>query len=127
MYKLAFCDDDKTLINYIKTVIEREFSVNNLETFSKLFSSGTSLLKAIERGERFDVYFLDISMPVIDGICIGTTIRNSINDTNFAIVYISEKEEKIFDSLKNSPLYFIRKNDMHIISKLLIFIFFSNI
>ena len=49
-------------------------------------------------------------MPVIDGICIGTTIRNSINDTNFAIVYISEKEEKIFDSLKNSPLYFIRKN-----------------
>ena len=56
----------------------------------------------------YDLVFLDIDMPEIDGISIGVVLRKNFSDVK--IIYISSRESLVFDSFKTNPYSFIPKS-----------------
>ena len=66
------------------------------------------LTKAFSDGKGFDLYFLDIEMPELDGISLAKKIRSLNPDA--IIVFISNKEELVFQSFEVRPFRFLRKN-----------------
>lgn len=66
------------------------------------------LLKNLQERKDYDLVFLDIDMPEIDGISIGVILREKFSDIK--IIYISGRESLVFDSFKTNPYSFIPKS-----------------
>lgn len=81
MVQIAVCDDQKMVCEKIKEMIlkgeENQYKVD-------LFQSGEELLKS---GKNYEILFLDIDMPGIDGIQTAKEIRKT--DKRVEIVYIT--------------------------------------
>ena len=72
--KIAVCDDERSIRESIKRLIEDRVSDYSIE----LFSSGTELLNS---QEHYDIIFLDIQMGGMDGIRVARERRNRGEDT----------------------------------------------
>ena len=68
MTRIAFCDDDAALLHQMQDFLEQYRALRGvqLELFS--YTKPMELLADIEAGVRFDVLFLDVLMPGINGI-----------------------------------------------------------
>lgn len=82
-YKIAICDDESAHIEKIRTIL------SDYETDDYL--SPAALLDAVSAGVRYDVLFLDIMMPRIDGISLARELREF--DEDMLIVFITSKIE----------------------------------
>lgn len=107
MIKIAICDDDYQFGKKIEEYIER-ISDNNedIDLKVKLFSSGTDFLNSIHNNEKFDVIFMDIQMPDVNGIELGKIIRSMFETI---IVYISVSDQYLVDIFNIKPFGFLRK------------------
>ena len=56
---------------------------------------------------EFQLLFLDIDMPEMDGITFAKKVRASNSRTD--IIFVSSREDKVFDALRTNPGGFIRK------------------
>lgn len=104
---IAICDDDTIVTTYMSERIKTAFTSLDLDISIQTFSSIESL-KAQMLNCFFDVFFLDIDMPESDGIDFGISLRNSGSDA--CIVFVSNREERVYDSFKVAPVRFIRKS-----------------
>ena len=107
MLIVAVCDDDADILNSLSTRIKMAFASRDIAVSVHPFTCPEQLSNELSTS-RFDVFFLDIDMPEMDGIGLGELLRKRGEDTS--IVFISNREERVFDSLKVAPLRFIRKN-----------------
>ena len=82
-YKIAICDDESVHIEKIRTILS-DYETDN-------YLSPTALLDAVSAGVRYDVLFLDIMMPRIDGISLARELREF--DEDMLIVFITSKIE----------------------------------
>ena len=75
MTRIAFCDDDAALLHQMQDSLEQYRALwgVQLELFS--YTKPMELLADIEAGVRFDVLFLDVLMPGINGINAAREIR----------------------------------------------------
>lgn len=60
--------------------------------------------------KEFELYFLDIDMPEIDGITYARRIKD--NYPLAKIIFISYRSDLVFDAIKVFPFSFIRKEKM---------------
>ena len=72
MLQIAICDDVLEQTSMLQTYIRNYCRENNAEYKLDLYTSGMDLLLDVE---RFDIIFLDIEMPGLDGIETGKKIR----------------------------------------------------
>lgn len=82
-YKIAICDDEPLHIDKIRSILLDEETDN--------YTKPAILLNAITSGKRYDVLFLDIMMPEIDGISLARELREL--DEDMLIVFITSKIE----------------------------------
>ena len=82
-YKIAICDDESVHIEKIRTILS-DYETDN-------YLSPAALLDAVSSGVRYDVLFLDIVMPQIDGISLARELRDL--DEDMLIVFITSKIE----------------------------------
>lgn len=107
MIKLAICDDDVSFSNNIKGYIDDIKNANiDIEVEVYLFSSGLNMLNCIENGLRFDVMFIDIQMPEIDGVKLASKIRDIYDPM---IVFISVSNNYFVDIFELKPFGFLSK------------------
>ena len=90
--------------------ISASFDRLDVEISIKAFCGVESLLNG-KGYDSFDVFFLDIDMPGTDGLDFGSFLR--ANGSGADIVFISNREERVYESLKIAPLRFIRKSKFY--------------
>lgn len=105
--QVAVCDDEMIFLEYFVGQISTQFMKENMEVYIKSYTDGTKLLK--ENGEiPFDVLFLDIEMPNINGIEVAQTIR-AVNPF-INIIFVTNRDDLVFQSIHYKPFRFLRKS-----------------
>ncbi|MCM1102202.1 MAG: LytTR family DNA-binding domain-containing protein [Clostridium sp.] len=82
---------------------------NNLKMDIQVWSSGEELCKYLEQGGRPDILFLDIELIELSGIQVGNFIRNTMEDREMQIVYISNHSSYAQELFKTQPMDFLVK------------------
>ena len=103
---IAVCDDDISTLELISSSIAAAFGKKGVATQMDTFFSAGSLLRRMET-RKYDLLFLDIQMPMENGIELGSWLRE--RGDQVPIVYVSSREEKVFDALLTQPFGFVRK------------------
>lgn len=104
----AICEDEKPILNYIHKNLQKEFLTSQYQICFDCYLSGKELLNASSNGKEYQVLFLDIEMPGINGIELCRKLR--LTNPNALIVFISNREELVFQTFEVRPFSFIRKN-----------------
>lgn len=88
MLKIIMCDDNTDDLQVLADMVDNYRKRHSEQMFvcEKTESAGW-LLDRLQRGERFDIYILDIMMEERDGISLGREIRRF--SPRGAIIYVS--------------------------------------
>lgn len=105
--KVWICDDDKFAVGAVEGAVVSAFEKYGVRAETKLFTNGVELMDAF-RQERCDLCLLDIDMPEQDGINCAVQLRKEKVDTE--IIFVSNCENRVFDSFKVEPIAFVRKS-----------------
>lgn len=105
---IAVCDDDKIFLNVISDKISRTLDEKQVSHSISAFSSGRDLLCAIETS-CFDIIFLDIDMPDINGKQLAHDLRATAKN-RFKLVFVSDYYEEVFSTFQYDIESFIPKN-----------------
>ena len=107
MIKIAICDDNKSEFNYIAKQIEDYKTMSYVNVKYTYFSNGTELLTQIKSGVFYDLIFLDIIMPDINGIDTAMKIHRYSRITK--IIFLTVSSEFAVDSYNVNALDYILK------------------
>ena len=93
--KIAVCDDNLNELELIRTLLDI-YKSDSIQTFTvKCFESSVELASTL-RFEKFDIYILDIIMPVMDGLTLAKEIRTF--DKAAPIIFLTASPEFAVDS-----------------------------
>lgn len=106
--KVALCEDEGGVRELLAQSLRLAFAQEGLDADVARFSTGDALLEAVGRGIAYDAFFLDIEMPGTNGIECCRTIRAGRPDA--VVVFVSNKEELVFQSFEVQPFRFMRKS-----------------
>ena len=107
MIRVAVCDDEVHILKELSQQIEAAFQKRSLQVFLRSFNQAEELLREWDT-EAFDVLFLDIEMPNMDGVEFGHYLRD--RKLHPCIVYVSNLENRVYETFSIAPLRFIRKS-----------------
>lgn len=103
MLHCAVCDDDKSVAGILQGMLNRYSS----ELDCSAFLNPLELLSAIRRGQRFDLYILDIIMPELMGIDLAREIRQA--DGDCVIIFLTSSDEFHKDAFDVEALHYLDK------------------
>lgn len=81
----AVCDDDEIACKAVMIKVVKVFNEFNLETNSDKYTSSNLLLQMI-KNKHYDLIFLDIDMPELDGIQLATYLNSMDNPPDIIFV-----------------------------------------
>lgn len=73
----------------------------------RLFSSGEELISESEKGCAFDIVFLDVDMPCLDGIETGKRLRR--DNKNVIIIFVTSHPEFALDAYECEAFHYLLK------------------
>lgn len=111
MYHAAIVEDEPEILSHLKNTLANSFSERHINVAFDIFSSGLGFLSMFEEHYHYDMIFLDIEMPEIDGIEICRRIRKIAPES--LVIFISNKDELVFQTFEVQPFRFIRKRHYH--------------
>ena len=108
MFQAAICEDEKDIAHYIEKTLASSFDKLGMQVAFDVFDNGNKLLRMIEEHYHYDIVFMDIEMPEMDGISICRKIRKINTET--LVIFISNKDDLVFSTFEVQPFRFIRKS-----------------
>ncbi len=105
--RIAVLDDNKTALRTIAASAESIFQQHDYAPTVRCFETIQEIWNAVLT-EEFDLMLLDISVLDGDGIHLARKLRQK--DKLADIIFVSSREDKVFDALQVHPYGFIRKN-----------------
>lgn len=116
--RIAVCDDEELFRIEFKSVLDKVLI--NAEYDIDTFSGGSSLYEAFLKNP-FDLVFLDIEMPGIDGITLAKRLRTV--SENVQIVFLTSHIEYALEGYEvNALRYLVKPVDMNKLSEVLKYI-----
>lgn len=106
MINIALCDDDKYLLSELENILLGIAKNKNLKINVETYSDGFDLEKDINKGEQFDILFLDIEMTQ-DGIVTARKIRKKGIES--LIIYMSNYEQYLKELFEVDTFRFLEK------------------
>lgn len=107
MIELAICDHDENAQTVIMGAAETVLRDRGFRAQIERYSSGEALLEAA--GSRhFDLVLLEVELPGMDGIQTARRLQETSRSTR--VIFISERESRVFDAMRVQPLGFVRKS-----------------
>lgn len=109
MIRIAVCDDNKDMMNELSRLIVKalseHFEDNN--DFSVREFTNAIVMLTEHSANPFDAVFLDIDMPRVTGFDAALHLENE--KKKCYIVFVTNHEELVYDSMNYHPFQFIRK------------------
>ncbi len=90
MLRIAICDDDERCLNDINFMLERWAASASFQLETDCFDNGDSLIKT-SNTIRYDIIFLDIIMPLLNGMDTARELRD--RDKTVKIVFLTSSLE----------------------------------
>ena len=116
--RIAVCDDEELFRIEFKTILDKVLI--NAEYDIDTFSGGSSLYEAFIK-EPFDLVFLDIEMPGIDGITLAKRLR-ALSE-NVHIVFLTSHIEYALEGYEvNALRYLVKPVDINKLGEVLKYI-----
>lgn len=110
MIRVAIVDDDVTIQNKLKQYI-KEYEKNKDEKFSiTLFSDAADLVAPYKK--QYDIIFMDIEMPRMDGVTASEEIRK--HDTDVIIIFVTNMAGYAINGYKVDALSYVVKPILYI-------------
>lgn len=104
--KIAVCDDEKRFVDNTCALLERWAKERNICLSLYRFSDGDALLRA-HRSEVMDLIFLDVLMPLLNGIDTAKELRTE--DPAVPIIFLSSAREYAVDSYEVNAFQYLVK------------------
>ena len=107
-FRLALCDDEPLILSQLRRELKEVFVFpdSGRQVEVDAYAQPSRLLASLDK-TQYDVFFLDIDMPQKNGIELAAEIKERCPDV--PIVFISGREEFVFDSFRVHPFAFVRK------------------
>ncbi len=106
--KIAICDDINEMCVCIENKVEGILKNKSIGYEIDIFNSGEELCRMLDE-IRYDLIFLDIEFPKMNGIETGRYIREVKKDNITQIAYVSAKREYAMELFQVRPIDFIVK------------------
>ena len=108
MIRIAVCEDlaeDRAeVVALLRLYLRRTSTVGAKIT---AFEDGVALLETVTAGEAFDLYFLDILMPELDGMEVGRRLRAL--GSRSLIIYLTTSRDFAVDSYEVRAFHYLLK------------------
>ena len=104
--RIAILDDDQVTISAVKEAIDSFFADKDLSYGTYSYQNPVGFLT---EDKEYDLLFFDIEMPEMDGIRTAEIYHSKYPDVS--IVFVSNAEHRVFESLRIQPFGFIRKSN----------------
>ena len=108
-YSIAVCDDEKLALDVVSSAVKSLMSKYSVTGGVETFFSARDFLGRTKT-KTFDLIFLDVEMPELSGIKLGKILRASLDAVK--IIFVSGREDKVFDTFEVSPFAFVRKSKL---------------
>ena len=105
-WNVAICDDEKAALTLLGPSVRGALRNRNVDAAIDLFMRPRELLERMKT-VSYDLIFLDIEMPGMTGLELAQQLRRDGNLVD--IIYISNREDLVFEALRTNPRGFIRK------------------
>ncbi len=102
---IYICDDEPAILNLISETISSYVPDSSIQTFT----SGIELMEYLQMNSC-DIIFLDIDMPILDGMDIAKRLHEL--GVKPLLVFATSHDELIYESLQYHPFGFIRKTHL---------------
>ena len=102
--RIAICDDEEKYRIALKTILDKLLS--NIDYNIDTFDDGNNLYEAFS-GNPYDLVFLDIEMPAVDGITLAKKIR--ARSENVFIVFLTSHIEYALEGYEVNALRYLTK------------------
>ena len=107
--RAIICDDEKSTCAELEQMLLNYASERTIKLDVDVFFSGDTLTNYLYKEESPDILFLDIEIPVFNGVVVGDYIRRVLENEQIFIIYISSKEQYALQLFKNRPFDFLVK------------------
>ncbi len=116
--RIAICDDTPNDLITIKNIVQL-YAQQHKKLFKiSLFNNAEELLETINNNSIFDVYFLDIVMPGINGIDCAKALRKK--NISADIIYTTTSKEFAIEAFRvKAKDYLLKPVDVNILFSLL--------
>ncbi len=104
---IAICDDNRTTAEIVSGSVEKIFAQHGEQVKISVYHSAKDFIRDMT-GHVFDLVLLDIEMPGSDGVEIARMLRR--NDNPADIVFVSAREDRVFETFEVHPFGFVRKS-----------------
>ena len=112
MLQVAVCDDNDVMLDMLAKEISKCFTALNVPHETNTMTSGAEFVVCHDKSP-FDVAFLDIKMPDMDGFEVAKRIRN-ISEKTY-IIFVTTESSLVYDSFDYRPFYFIPKGKTEVL------------
>lgn len=110
MLKIAVIDDEENYCRIIREIVENWLKQNGYQGDINIFDDADEFKMQIEDGKRYDIYFIDIEMPEINGMELAAYIRLKY-DTPY-IVFVTAHMEYSIQCYAYHAWQYITKNQI---------------
>ncbi|MDD3184640.1 MAG: LytTR family DNA-binding domain-containing protein [Anaerostipes sp.] len=119
LWKIAICDDEIMYCDKILQLCKSRLSEEDFEVDFQTFQNGADLLAA---KDRFNLIFLDIEMPGLDGFEVAKSLISSAKKQHRSvyIIYITSHDEWIQKAFEVRAYRYIYKKDIFQIPDIMI-------
>jgi len=105
--RIAICDDDESFGVQTVRLTEETLALRDVEAEVACFADAEALLAARAKGSAYDIYFLDIYLPGMDGINLAVKIRETQPDA--PVVFLTTSEEHALGANSIDAVHYLVK------------------
>lgn len=106
MYRIAFCDDNKSVLNELTSFLEKYCHDTQTQIEYSVYNSSFDLTYDLDsqKNKPFDILFLDVLMPLQNGISVAKEIRSHNKDIK--IIFLTTSSEFAVQSYTVDAFYY---------------------